>query len=89
MLEHLVSEASPLWAVAVLFLFTTSNSTSPLGALLGLLLAARPPALAAAWAQLQDSASPLTILGRAVNDISRYSHNVRRPRRPLDSRDLL
>ena len=86
MLEHLVSEASPLWAVAVLFLFTTANSTSPLGALLGLLLAARPPALAAAWAQLQDSASPLTILGRAVNDISRYSHNVRRP---LDSRDLL
>ena len=88
MLEHLVSEASPLWAVAVLFLFTTSNSTSPLGALLGLLLAARPPALAAAWAQLQDSASPLTILGRAVNDMSRYSHNVRRPL-DLDSRDLL
>ena len=86
MLEYLVSEASPVWAVAVLFLFTTSNSTSPLGALLGLLLAARPPALAAAWAQLQDSASPLTILGRAVNEISQYYHNVKRP---LDSRDLL
>ena len=86
MLEYLLSEASPVWAVAVLFLFTTSNSTSPLGLLLGLLLAARPPALAAAWAQLQDSASPLTILGRAVNEVSRYSHNVRRP---LESRDLL
>lgn len=56
-------ECSILWSASVLFVFTSSNSTSPFGLCLGLLLASRPLLLTSWWSHLTNAYSPLTLTG--------------------------
>ena len=63
MLLSWFSETSLLWPVSVFFIFTTSNSTSPLGLVVGLVLAVRPRFLSSCWSHLVLSTSTLTLTG--------------------------
>ena len=66
----ILSKSSLLWPVAVLFIFTTSNSTSPLGLVLGLMLAVRPLMLDTWWTNLVLSHQPLTLIGLIIPGIT-------------------
>jgi len=59
-LEQLVGENSPLWSVALLYVFATVNSTSPLGLLLGLTIITRPEFLVKTWSTY--AADPFSLL---------------------------
>merc|ERR1711962_782522 len=59
-LEQLMGENSPLWSVALLYVFATVNSTSPLGLLLGLTIITRPEFLVKTWSAY--AADPFTLL---------------------------
>ena len=70
MLLSLLTEDSFVWSMAVLFIFTTSNSTSPLGLLLGLLLVTRPLILDTWWTNLVLTYQPLTLIGLIIPTIT-------------------
>ena len=54
---------SALWSLAMLFICSTSNSTSPAGFLLSLIVISRPTWLVAGWAALFMAFSPLVLVG--------------------------
>ena len=56
-------EDSIIWSLIVLFVFTTGNSTSPLGMLVGLVLVIRPEMLDTWWTNLVLTYPPLTLIG--------------------------
>ena len=66
MIDSLIHSHSPLWSSILLFVLTTSNTTSPFGLLLGLILMVRPPFLSAWWSGLLASYSPLTLSGLVI-----------------------
>ena len=70
MLLSLLTEDSFLWSMAVLFIFTTTNSTSPLGLLLGLVLVIRPLMLDTWWTNLVLTYQPLTLIGLVIPAIT-------------------
>ena len=59
--EAALGPDSPVWGAALLFLCTTSNSTSPAGLGLGCLLWARPAWLLAAWHSLWQTHQPTVL----------------------------
>ena len=69
MFLSLFSEDSLAWSVALLFIFTPGNSTSPLGVFLGLMLASRPLTLATWWTHLILTYQPLTLIGLVIPTI--------------------
>ena len=70
MLMSLLTEDSFVWSMAVLFIFTTSNSTSPLGLLLGLLLVTRPLMLDTWWTNLVLTYQPFILIGLIIPAIT-------------------
>ena len=70
MFLSLLSEDSLVWSVTVLFIFTTSNSTSPLGLLLGLVLAIRPLMLDTWWTHLLNTHHPFYLIGLVIPAIT-------------------
>ena len=70
MFLSLFSEDSLAWSVALLFIFTTANSTSPLGFLLGLVLASRPLMLDTWWTHLILTYQPHTLIGLVIPAIT-------------------
>ena len=63
MLNYLFGETSILWSLILLSVFTTGNSTSPLGMLVGLVLVIRPVMLDTWWSELVLTYPPLTLIG--------------------------
>jgi len=57
---------SPTWSLALLFIFTTSNSTSPAGFLLSVILISKPVWLINSWAALNTECSPVFMLGFVI-----------------------
>ena len=70
MMLSILTEDSLVWSVAVLFIFTTANSTSPLGLLLGLVLATRPLVLDTWWTHCVHTHPPLTLIGLVIPAIT-------------------
>ena len=70
MFLSLLSEDSLVWSVTVLFIFATSNSTSPLGLLLGLVLAIRPLMLDTWWTHLLNTHQTFTLIGLVIPAIT-------------------
>ena len=70
MFLFLFSEDSLAWSVGLLFIFTTTNSTSPLGFFLGLMLASRPLMLDTWWTSLVLTYQPLTLIGLIIPAIT-------------------
>ena len=66
MIDTLLHCDSVLWSSSLLFVLTTSNTTSPCGLLLGLILAVRPSFLSVWWSGLTASCSPLTLSGLVI-----------------------
>ena len=63
MVNYIFAEASMIWSLILLLLFTTGNSTSPLGMLVGLVLATRPVILDTWWSNLVQNYPPLSLIG--------------------------
>jgi len=57
---------SALWALVLVFICTTGNSTSPAGFLLSLVVVSQPPWLVTGWATLSHVFSPLMLVGLVV-----------------------
>jgi len=62
-LHNIFSPFSSIWSLALLFICTTSNSTSPAGFLLSVVLATRPTWLSDGWLTMVESFSPEVLLG--------------------------
>jgi len=58
-----IGEDSLLWPLILVYIFTTSNSTSPLGLLFSITIVIRPEFLDTWWKNLVLNYSPLTIIG--------------------------
>ena len=58
-----IGEESLLWPIILVYIFTTSNSTSPLGLLFSITIVTRPEFLDTWWTNLVLNYSPLTIIG--------------------------
>ena len=65
-MESILHGDSYLWSSILLLVLTTSNTTSPFGLLLGLILAVRPSFLSCWWSDLTSSHSPLTLTGLII-----------------------
>ena len=65
-MESILHGDSYLWSSILLLVLTTSNTTSPFGLLLGLVLAVRPSFLTCWWSDLTSSYSPLTLTGLII-----------------------
>lgn len=57
---------SYLWSGILLLVLTTSNTTSPAGLVLGLILMVRPSFLSLWWSDLTTSYSPLVLTGLVI-----------------------
>lgn len=66
MLDSILDGDSFLWSSILLFVLTTSNTTSPFGFLLGLTLAVRPSFLSVWWSDLTASYSALSLTGLVI-----------------------
>lgn len=62
-MEHVFGSESATWSLALLFICSTSNSTSPAGLLLSLVLISKPGWLVACWASLFQVFSPVILVG--------------------------
>ena len=63
LVDNIVGPDSATWSLALLFICSTSNSTSPVGLLLSVLLISRPAWLVDGWATLNTEFSPLILIG--------------------------